>query len=74
MSLSAQAQSLNTLDELKGAEWVERTSQITQDFDSNADGKCDGSESLPELQSVVAWGWLDHLRETFGVLAPVELS
>jgi hypothetical protein len=48
MSLSTQAQSLDALDQLKRSEWVETTSQITENLNSDPNGKGDGSECLED--------------------------
>lgn len=74
MALNPQRQSLKTLDELERTERVEARSQITENFNTNADSKRYGAESLPELEAVVSLGGLDELRESLGVLSPVELS
>lgn len=74
MTLRTQAQCLNALNELECTEWIESTSQITEDLNSDADRKGDGAEGLPEFEAVVTWCWLNHLGESLGVLAPVEFA
>lgn len=74
MSLSAQAEGLDTEEELLGSEGVEGSTEISEDLDTGADDEGDGAEGLPELEAVVAVGGLVHLGEAGGVLAPVELA
>jgi hypothetical protein len=74
MSLSSQCESLNAEQELLSGEWVQGAAQVTENLDSGTDGEGDGAEGLPKLQAVVAFGWLDHLRESLSVLAPIELA
>lgn len=54
VSLGAQAEGLETEDELLGGERVEGSSEITEDLDAGADYEGDGAEGLPELEAVVA--------------------
>lgn len=65
--------SLETLKQKERAEGVLARSQVTQDDDSEVDGKSDGSESVPELETVVTGRRFSELRE-LAALAPVELS
>jgi hypothetical protein len=74
VALNAQAEGLETLDQLEGAEGVQAAADVTQDLDTHADRERDGAEGLVELQAVVSLGGLVELRETLGVLAPVELA
>jgi hypothetical protein len=74
VALNTQAEGLETLDQLEGAEGVQAGTEVTQDLDTHADRECDGAEGLVELQAVVALGGLVELGETLGVLAPVELA
>lgn len=55
VSLCTQTQCLDSLDELESSEWVQRTSEITEDFYTHADRECDGAESIPELEAVITW-------------------
>lgn len=72
--LAAQAQRLNAQQQLLRGKWIQGRAQISEDLHSNANGKCDGSEGVPELEAVVSLGWVVELRESLCVLAPVELS
>lgn len=54
MALAAQTQRLQTKDQLLGRERVQSGAQVTQNLDTHADGKGDGTKGLPELESVVA--------------------
>lgn len=74
VSLGSQAESLDANEELLSSEGVEGASEVTKDVDADADGECHGTKGLPKLQAVITVRWLDHLRETFGILAPVELA
>lgn len=74
MSLSAQTERLDTLDQLECGEGVQSGSVISQDLDADSDGECDGAESLPELHAVVSWRGLNHLWEPLAVLAPVKFA
>lgn len=74
VSLGAQAERLQTQDQLLRRKGVEGGPEIAQDLDPYADGKRDGTKRLPELEAVVAFGGLGELREPRCVLAPVELA
>jgi hypothetical protein len=74
MSLCAQAQSLDALEQLPSSHWVQGSTHISEHIDSGADGESDWTESIPELETVESWRWLNHLWESLTVLAPVELS
>lgn len=74
MSLASQTQSLETKDELLRSKWIQGGTNITQDFNTYPNGESNGSEGLPELQTMVSLGWLNELGETGAVFAPVELS
>jgi hypothetical protein len=74
MALNPQRQSFKTLDELERTERVEARSQITENLNTDADGKRNRAESLPELEAVVSLRGLDELGESLGILSPVELS
>ena len=72
--LSTQAQGLDTEEQLLGSEGVQAGAQVSEDLDTDSDDEGDSAEGLPELEPVVALRGLDHLGETAGVLAPVELA
>ena len=74
MAFSAQTQGLDTLNQLEGTEWVQGASQITEDFDSEADGKSNWAKCVPKLESVVSRRFLNHIWESLAVLAPIKLS
>lgn len=74
VSLATERESLETEEKLVGAKGVESWSEVTKNLDTNADSKSDRTESVPELETVVSLGGLDHLRETSAVLAPVKLA
>lgn len=74
MSLRTQTQSLQSQQQLLSRKRVQRRTQITQNLDSYANGKCDRTKGFPELEAVVSLSRLDELRESSGVLAPVEFS
>ena len=70
---NTERKSLETLKQEERAKGVLARSQITHNDDTEVDGKSDGSESVPELKTVVTGGWLGELRE-LAALAPVKLS
>lgn len=74
VALAAQRQRLEPEDELLRGEGVEAGANVALQLDARADDEADGAERLPELEPVVARGWLDELREARGVGAPVELA
>lgn len=74
MAFAAQTQRLQTKNQLLGREGVQRRAQVTQNFNTRADSKGDGTKGLPELESVVAFGGFNELREASGILAPVKLA
>lgn len=73
MPLGTKAESLDAEDKLLSSKRVQGRAQVSENLDANPDGEADRPEGLPELQTVVALGRLNELRETSGVLAPVEL-
>ena len=48
----AERESLKTLEEEEGAEWVEAGSEVTEQHDAHVDGVCDCAKCVPELESV----------------------
>lgn len=74
VSLSSQAEGLNTKKELLSGEGVEGGSKVTENLNTDTNGESDRTEGLPELQAVIALGWLNELGESLSVLAPVELA
>lgn len=74
MPLGAQAQRLDADEQLLRCEGVKARAQVAQDLDPRSDDESDGAECVPELQPVVALGWLDHVGEPRGVRPPVELA
>lgn len=74
VTLGAQAQRLDTEDQLLGSKGVEGSADVTQLLDSGADDEGDGAKRLPELEAVVALGGLDELGESLAVRAPVKLA
>lgn len=74
VALGAQAERLDTEDQLLGGKGVEGGADIAQQLDSRAHDEGDGAKRLPELEAVVALGGLDELRESLAVLAPVKLA
>ena len=73
MSLRAQRERLETLQEEKGAEGVEGGSEVAQNFDADFDCECDGAKGLAELETVVALRRLGEVGESTG-LRPVEFA
>lgn len=74
VALTTEVESLETLNQLEGAERVEAGANVAEDLDAHADGKGDGTKGIIELEAVVAVGGFVELGETRGVLAPVELA
>jgi len=74
MALHTEGEGLETLDQLECTEGVEASSKVAEDLDTDADGEGDGAKGIEKLQTVVALSRLVELRETCGVLAPIELS
>lgn len=74
MPLSTQTQRLDTKKQLLSSEGIQTSTQISLDLNASADNECDSAECVPELQAVVSFTGLVELRETLGILAPVELS
>jgi hypothetical protein len=74
MSLSTQAQSFDSEQELLSSEGVKGGTEITENLDTDTDGKGDGTKGFPELETVVTGRWVDELWEASGVLAPVKLA
>ena len=74
MALGAQAERLDTKQQLLRGKGVERGAQVAQGLGAGPDDEGDGAKRVPELEPVVALGRLDELREARAVLAPVELA
>lgn len=74
VALGAEAEGLDTENQLLGSKWVESGANVTQELDSGADDEGDGTESLPELEAVVTLGGLDELGESLAVVTPVKLA
>jgi hypothetical protein len=74
VALHTQAQGLEALDQLEGAEGVEAGAEVAQDLDTHADREGDGAKGFVELEPVVALRRFVELRETLRVLPPVELT
>lgn len=73
VTLNAQRERLDTLQQQEGSEGVDGGSKVTQNDDARVDGKSDGAECVPELEAVVALGGLSELWEA-AALGPVELA
>ena len=74
MSLSAQTQGLQAQQKLLRSKGVQCRSEVTQDLNTNTDGKGDWSECFPEFQTMVSRRWLNKLWESSSILAPVKLA
>lgn len=74
VTFGAQAQSLQTQQELLSCEGVQSGTEIPEDLNADADGERNRSEGLPELEAMVAFRWLNELREPGCMFAPVELA
>ena len=74
MPFRAQAERLNAKKQLLCRKWVQRSSEISENLDPGTNDKSDAAKRLPELETVVAVGWLDKLRESLAVLTPVKLA
>lgn len=74
MSFSTQTQGLQTQQKLLRSKRVQCCSQVTQDLNTNANGKGDWSKCFPEFQAMVSRRWLNKLWESSSILAPVELA
>lgn len=74
VALGAQAQGLSAEEELLSSKGVEGGTEIAEDLDSGADDEGSSTESLVELEAVVAVRGLVELGEAVGVLEPVKLA
>ena len=74
VTLSAERESLNTLDQLESSEWVKASSHISQHINTNTDCESDWSKGIPELETVETRGWLHHVWEASSVSTPIELA
>lgn len=72
VSLNAQAQRFETLEEQEGAEGVQSGAKIAENDDSDVDGVSNRLERVPEPEAVVTFGWLSELGE-LARSSPVEL-
>lgn len=74
MALCAQGESLDTNQQLLRRKGIKIGTQVAHNLNSRADDKGDGTESLPELQTVITLRRLDELGEAGCVGTPVELA
>lgn len=74
MPLTPQTQRLHPKDKLMRRKGIHGHAQIPQNLHPHPHRKRDAPECIPELQPVIAFTRIIHLRESLRVLAPVELA
>lgn len=74
MPLGAQAQRLDTQQQLLRSKRIQRGAQISQNLNPRPDNKGNIAKCLPELEPVITLRRLHKLRESLAVLAPVKLA
>lgn len=71
--LSSKTEGLDTLQEKEGTKGVQASTNITEEFCSDFGRECSSTESLAELETMIAFSWLSESREFSGP-CPVEFT
>lgn len=74
VSFGAQAERLDTQEQLLSGKRVEASAEIAQNLNSSADDEGNVAKRLEKLEAMVALGWLVELREALCVGSPVKLA
>ena len=71
--LSSQAEGLEALQEKKGTKGIQARTNITEEFSPDFNSERSGTESLAELETMIALGWFCESRK-FAGLCPVKFT